>query len=613
MNLVGAVDGKTGIQINTDHRTWLKVFVVGSKTSHDVELEYEKDSQFLIKPTIRLTIPELKGRQFVAFWWYAEDDVTPKQSLMTLKGVSYLPLRDLSCHRMMSATMNTLDAANIPVARLEVSHEHRPSEPALQLEAPQDEQLHAAAAVLEEYTNDVTTFLKQNYPARQQLQYRELGNVLPPVQDPHYKSAFPFDVEMPDWAFTLPALDTQVPAAATPYFLYLLRVAMIRLGLDRADDLNESELLELGCEMVTMPSLAMRYRADHQGKRSTDEWTYLSHFPSWKRASLDCEDAAEHTFRMAHFLCNLQLPESATPPPLQAALARVKQTMRNYHFFMCLGTLQLPGSHVWHAFVMGFESDWIRATLEGDTIPSYHPKTVLLESTCYLTSHMGFRPRHVDVPLQRRAENTYDFGTPEDFNQDEDEIKDSDDLCPVPLCRKLGVAKLAEQFHYKHLALALAPQFAFQTRHRSGFLTFQYLGGRQTLGVHMNSVLAPGPLRDQYVTVVPCVPSPTKLEEVIRRVQSFMPPPKFPEIENIDQKLLDLEKAVQNLPAKRQQTVYCTVGPATEEQLRETQAFLQDTVATRGSGTQIQRVSAEIGFGAFVHLFVLWSGAEALN
>lgn len=183
----------------------------------------------------------------------------------------------------------------------------------------------------------------------------------------------------------------------------------------------------------------------------------------------------------------------------------------------------------------------------------------------------------------------------------------------MPLCRKLGVAKLAEQFHYKHLALALAPQFAFQTRHRSGFLTFQYLGGRQTLGVHMNSVLAPGPLRDQYVTVVPCVPSPTKLEEVIRRVQSFMPPPKFPEIENIDQKLLDLEKAVQNLPAKRQQTVYCTVGPATEEQLRETQAFLQDTVATRGSGTQIQRVSAEIGFGAFVHLFVLWSGAEALN
>jgi len=128
MNLVGAVDGKTGIQINTDHRTWLKVFVVGSKTSHDVELEYEKDSQFLIKPTIRLTIPELKGRQFVAFWWYAEDDVTPKQSLMTLKGVSYLPLRDLSCHRMMSATMNTLDAANISVARLEVSHEHHRSQ-----------------------------------------------------------------------------------------------------------------------------------------------------------------------------------------------------------------------------------------------------------------------------------------------------------------------------------------------------------------------------------------------------------------------------------------------------------------------------------------------------
>jgi hypothetical protein len=613
---------------NLGHAAWIKVFVVGNpRATYDVEIKEHKGAeQTQLHPDVHLAKEDLDGKEFVGFWWYAEDDTSPHQSLMTLKGGAYISIQQLIgqpprravSHDMTlmkrEAQLLDLDNDRAVVGHVEVT---TAVSAAIMPGRISEQSLAAAVEIVHErYLRELETFMEKTYPLKKQLQILELGmpsaSNLAPVLAPCFAAPYPLKVSLPDWAFSVPTLQTPEPEGAKDYFLYLLQVAMIRLGLGGIEALHEDELLELGCEIVIMPSLAMRYRTDHQDDRSTDEWTYLSHFPTWKRASLDCEDAAEHTLRMTHFLSQIDVGQNPAPPSLlERVLSRVQQAMRKMRFCMCLGTLEVQNkAHVWHSFIMGFEADWFERVRTGQTVADdYRPKTVLLESTCYLTSNMRYRPRRTDVDLLPGAADKYDFGVPDDWCEGSPDIKDSTDGCPVPLCRKLGVDELAKQFHYKHLALALVPE--------EGFLAFCYANSR-ILGVCTESLVCPPGLTRPHrspqfqqlahtgkVLFTQTLKKSEGLDQAIQIVQSFLPPPKFPFIDNVSRKIQDLEDSIKDLRPWSKQTVYCTVGPATDEQLNDTLTYLQQHVT--GSNTAVKRMSAEIGFGAFVHLFLVHS------
>jgi hypothetical protein len=241
-----------------------------------------------------------------------------------------------------------------------------------------------------------------------------------------------FSAPHPSWKISLPmwmfAMQFEPDSCTEKQIVYLLKLALYRLRL-HPDKVEDGQLREIFCEMASIYPLCMKYRLDHSGRRSIDQWVSLAAHPCPSRAGYDCEDGAELVLRMTRLI-----KSASSDHPL---LKRVQESVRDYEFCMCIGTLQLEKSVTWHAYVMGFERDWLLQLDKTEKRMKRMP--LMIESTDYLTSDLEFSSPFCNGPYFKASPLL-----------DQAEEKGLQLKIPPPI--------LVESKQYHHVAMAFTPQ-----------------------------------------------------------------------------------------------------------------------------------------------------------
>jgi hypothetical protein len=349
----------------------LVVFVCHDPKTPTYELKGDtKDIHFAVEMN-----PETLASPYIGVWWYEQD----KSGSVALQGTGYAPINLRTSLEPLIVELSVGSVMNkVHVATLTVSATYTGSRDNIMALDNKVEELRRKGPLkfpLMKAHNDAMSDWFTNHK-----QNSHENDGAPVWAWSTFVSPGPLSMPpaLPMFFFSeFAALDANQVEPDTGHILYLMKLALHRLHLTE-EKVDDEHLKELFCEMATMLPLSMIYRNDHSGDRDIDQWVSLSAHPVPELAGYDCEDGAQLVLIMCDVLRKARLSN-----PL---FRRIQKAVKDVEFCLCIGTLEVDDDLTWHAYVVGFERDWLLSM--GRQKMKEFP--LILESTDYLTSDPGF-------------------------------------------------------------------------------------------------------------------------------------------------------------------------------------------------------------------------------